>query len=179
MGLQTASRPARRQAWYIYGPIFFHHEPGFSRRPARDDPSLLGLSRAGLAGYRPARRPMATGLESAGPGASACCRPARRARAAGIYIRFFFKFNLLLLFFFSKKLHFFFFFFFKNITSPVTHRSVLAGCRHARRQSWYGWPWVCRPRAARRGVKPGIYMGQFFGHHEPGFSRRPGVTRHS
>ena len=23
MGLQPASRPARRQAWYIYGPIFF------------------------------------------------------------------------------------------------------------------------------------------------------------
>merc|ERR1711860_312835 len=41
---------------------------------------------------------MATGLESAGPGASACCRPARRARPAGIYIRFFF------FFFFSKIL---------------------------------------------------------------------------
>jgi len=38
---------------------------------------------------------MATGLQSAGPDASACCRPARRARGpgkwngAGIYIRFF------------------------------------------------------------------------------------------
>ena len=57
--------------------------------PARGDPSLLGLSRAVLAGWLPARPTpslvwMATGLQSAGPGASACCRPARRARAAGI-----------------------------------------------------------------------------------------------
>ena len=51
----------------------------------------------------------------------------------------------------------------RAFSRPVTRRSVLAGCRPARRQAWYiGWPWVCSPRAARRGVKPGIYMGPFF-----------------
>ena len=55
MGLQPASRPARRQAWYIYGPIFWTSR-AWLQPPARGDPSLLGLSRAVLTGCRPARR---------------------------------------------------------------------------------------------------------------------------
>ena len=161
MGLQTASRPARRQAWYIYGPIFCHHEPGFSRRPARDDPSLLGLSRAGLAGCRPARRQAWYGWPGVCRARALALRPSAgppAERGPLVYsIRFFFKIRFIIIIFFQKN-YIFFFFFFKNITSPVTRRSVLAGCRHARRQAWYGWPWVCRPRAARRGVKPGIYL---------------------
>merc|ERR1711860_89072 len=50
-----AARPARRQAWYVYGPIFFSSR-AWLQPPARGDPSLLGLSRAVLAGCRPARR---------------------------------------------------------------------------------------------------------------------------
>ena len=59
MGLQTASRPARRQAWYMYGPIFWTSR-AWLQPPVRGDPSLLVW--------------MATGLQSAGPNASACCR---------------------------------------------------------------------------------------------------------
>ena len=77
------------------------------------------------------------------------------------------------LFFFSKILQvfFFFFFFFQKyykffgfgmtwgFSRPVTRRSVLAGCRPARRQAWYiGWPWVCRPRAARPARRQAWYI---------------------
>ena len=98
------------------------------------------------------------------------------------------------LFFFQKYYKYFFFFFFfqkyykffgfgvtRAFSRPVTRRSVLAGCRPARLQAWYiGWPWVCRPRAARRGVKPGIYMGPFFFITSlASAAGPPGMTRHS
>ena len=106
MGLQPASRQARRQAWYIYVPIFWTSR-AWLQPPPRRDPSLLGLSRSVLAGCRPSRR-------LAWYGWPRVCR----ARAAGIYIKNFFKLNSLLLFFFSKKLQFFFFFFQKYYKFP-------------------------------------------------------------
>ena len=116
MGLQTASRPARRQAWYIYGPIFFHHEPGFSRRPARDDPSLLGLSRAGLAGWLPARpTPDGHGSGERGPWRFGLL-PARPQSAGRWYIHKIFFLNLIYYyyFFFVFKKDYYCYFFYSS-----------------------------------------------------------------
>ena len=56
MGLQTASRPAGAATSLVYIWAHFFSSRAWLQPPARDDPSLLGLSRAGLAGCRPARR---------------------------------------------------------------------------------------------------------------------------